>query len=300
MADQATLIDQIVNKEDYPIGVVSFLLIVKIGLIAVVGGTFFALNAGSLPIIAVLVAFIAALQFSDSIGGDAILRTNQSPFQEAAAYWIPHMIFFFPGILAIIEGFISALAGGQSFAFSFGASETYLSFIQDADPWFVDVVNFDLATHVENWLIIPSGAVIYGFIDRFTGLSNTVKIIVSATPMAVIFALLHGVGPLAFTLFAFGFMFMLIAGIAYEDTLPGTQIPAGLATLTASIGFHRAFNIGSLSNLFDYYGKLLSLQGDFVILGVGLVFIELVIFAIFVVGLLTRLDEIVEWIGGLF
>lgn len=300
MSDQATLIDQVVNKEDYPIGVVSFLLIVKIGLIAVVGGTFFALNAGSLPIIAVLVAFIAALQFSDSIGGDAILRTKQSPFQEATAYWIPHIIFFIPGILAIIEGVITTFTGGQSFAFSFGASETYLSFIADADPWFVDVVNYDLATHVENWLIIPSGAVIYGFLDRFSGLGNSVKIMLAAIPMAVIFALLHGVGPLAFTLFAFGFMFMLIAGIAYEDTLPGTQIPLGLATLIASIGFHRAFNIGSLNTLFEYYGQLLSLRGDFVILGVGVVLIDVIIFLIFLAGIFTRFDDLVAYVGDFF
>lgn len=291
MADQATLLDQVVNEEEYPIGVVSFLLLVKIGLIAVVGSAFFALNEGSIAIIAVLVAFIGALQYSRAIGGDAILRTNQTPFQEALSYWIPQFIFFVPGVLLILEGIITSFAGGQTFAFSFGASETYLSFIQDADPWFVDVVNYDLATHVENWLIIPSGALLYGFLDRLTNLPNSVKIGLAAIPMALIFALLHGVSALAFTLFAFGFMFLLIVGISYEDSLPGTQIPLGLATLLASIGWHRGFNIGSFSELLRYYGDLLALQGDFALIGYGIVFIDVVILGILVVGLALKVGD---------
>jgi hypothetical protein len=293
MADQATLIDQVVNEEEYPIGVVSFLLLVKIGLIAVVGSAFFALNEGSIAIIAVLVAFIGALQYSRAIGGEAILRTNQTPFQEALSYWIPQFIFFVPGVLLLLEGIITSFAGGQTFAFSFGASETYLSFIQDADPWFVDVVNYDLATHVENWLIIPSGALLYGFLDRLTKLPNSLKIGLAAVPMALIFALLHGVSALAFTLFAFGFMFLLIVGISYEDSLPGTQIPLGLATLIASIGFHRGFNIGSFSELLTYYSELLALQGDFALIGYGIVFIDVLILGILVVGLVLKVGDYV-------
>jgi hypothetical protein len=300
MSDQASLLDQVVNNKEYPIGVVSFLLVVKIGLIAVVGSAFFALNAGSLAIIAVLVAFIGALQFSNSIGGDAILRTPQSPFEESVAYWLPQVFFFLPGVILILQGIVSSFAPGQTFAFSFGASETYLSFIQQAEPWFVDVVNYDLATHVENWLIIPSGAVIYGFMREHTGLSKTLAIGLAATPMALIFSLLHGVSALAFALFAFGFMFLLIVGIGYEDSLPGTQIPLGLATLVASIGFHRGFNIGSFQELLNYYGTLWSLPGDFALLGQGIVVIDVIILGILFVGILLRMDTILEYLGDLF
>lgn len=279
MADQASLFDRIVKNEDVPIGLVSFLLFAKIGLITLVGGAFFALNAGSLPIIAVIVAFIGALVYSRQVGQGSILRTSQTPGQEALAYWLPQFIFFLPGVVAILEGFVAAFAGGQSFAFSFGASETYLSFIADAEPWFVDVVNYDLATHVENWLIIPSGAVIYSFLQRFSPFSKNINIGLAATPMAIIFALLHGVSALAFFLFAFGFMFLLIVSIGFEDSLPGKQIPLGLASLAASIGFHRGFNIGGLDTLIQYYGELLSLSGDFLIIGVGIVGIDLLILA---------------------
>jgi len=183
-----------------------------------------------------------------------------------------------------LEGVISAFAGGQTFAFSFGATETYLSFIQQADPWFVDVVNFDLATHVENWLIIPSAAVIAGFVRQFTDLSDVQSAAIGAFPMAVIFALLHGITVLAFALFAFGFMFLLVVGIGYEDSLPGTQVPLGLATLIGSIGFHRGFNIGSFDRLLQYYSDLLAIGGDFQLIGIGIVAIDLIIAGLAVIG----------------
>jgi len=284
MADPASLFDRVVDNEDVPVGIVSLLLFVKIALIVVVGGTFFALSAGSLSIIAVLVAFIAALTYSDTVGEGAILRTDMSTTQQAMAYWIPQVLFFLPGIIAVLEGVISAFAGGQTFAFSFGATETYLSFIQQADPWFVDVVNFDLATHVENWLIIPSAAVIAGFVRQFTDLSDVQSAAIGAFPMAVIFALLHGITILAFALFAFGFMFLLVVGIGYEDSLPGTQVPLGLATLIGSIGFHRGFNIGSFDRLLQYYSDLLSIGGDFQLIGIGIVAIDLIIAGLAVIG----------------
>jgi len=287
--DQASLLDQVLHREEYPIGVVSFLLLAKIGLIAVVGSSFFALNAGNIAIIAVLVAFIGALSFSDSIGGDAILRTPQSPFQEATSYWVPQMLFFIPGVIIFLEAVITSFTGNINFAFSFGASETYLSFIQDAQPWFVDVVNYDLATHIENWLIIPSGAVIYGFIIKRTNIDWRVALALASSAMALVFARLHGVTALAFTLFAFGFMFLLIYGIGYEDKLSGKQVPLGLATLIASIGFHRGFNIGSFSELLSYYGTLWNLRGDFALIGQGIVIIDAIIFAIFAFGAISWL-----------
>lgn len=289
--DPASLFDTIVNNEKVPVGAVSLLLYLKIALIVIVGGSFFALNAGSIAIIAVLVAFIAALNYARTTGGGSILRSNQTPFQEAVAYWLPQFIFFLPGVLAVLEGVLSAFVGGQSFAFSFGATETYLSFISDADPWFVDVVNYDLATHVENWLIIPSGALIAGFVVRYTDLSLRSAAVIGAVPMAIIFALLHGLTVFAFTLFAFGFMFLLIAGIGYEDAMPGPQIPLGLATLVASIGWHRGFNIGSLNELFAYYGELLSLTGDFQLIGYGIVAIDVIILILAVIGGLLWLGD---------
>jgi len=98
MADPASLFDRVVDNEDVPVGIVSLLLFVKIALIVVVGGTFFALSAGSLSIIAVLVAFIAALTYSDTVGEGAILRTDMSTTQQAMAYWIPKLLSFLPGI----------------------------------------------------------------------------------------------------------------------------------------------------------------------------------------------------------
>lgn len=287
--DQASVFDQVVSGREFPIGVVSFLLLAKIGLIAVVGSSFFALNAGNIAIIAVLVAFIGALQFSDSIAGNAILRSPQNPFEEATSYWVPQLLFFIPGVIIFLEAIVTSFTGNINFAFSFGASETYLSFIQDAQPWFVDVVNYDLATHVENWLIIPSGAVIYGFIKESFDVSDIVAITLAAIPMGLVFARLHGVTALAFTLFAFGFMFILIFGIGYEDTLPGTQIPLGLATLIASIGFHRGFNIGSFGELLSYYGTLWNLRGDFALIGQGIVIIDAIVFAIFLFGAVSWL-----------
>lgn len=291
--DRASLFDRVVRNESVPIGLVSLLLFVKIGLIVVVGGSFFALNAGSLAIIAVLVAFIASLNYARTVGAGTIIRSDQTPGQEALAYWLPQLIFFIPGILAVIEGVIASFAGGTDFAFSFGATETYLSFIEDADPWFVDVVNYDLATHVENWLIIPSAAVIAGFVKEYTSLSLQQAALVAAIPMAIIFALLHGITVIAFGLFAFGFMFILIAGIGYEDSLAGVQVPLGLATLIASIGWHRGFNIGSLNTLFEYYSGLLAVQGDFFLIGLGIVAIDFVIF-------ILALGEVVLWVGDRF
>lgn len=289
--DKANLLDQIVNDKQYPIDPVKFLLVAKIALIILVGGAFFALSAQSIAIIAVIVAFVAAIEYGRFVSQGAILRGNQTPFEGALAYWTPQIIFFIPGILAAVEGLISAFAGGSSFAFSFGASETYLSFINQTEPWFVDVVNYDLATHVENWLIIPSGAAIYGFLDRFTELDNSWMIAIAAAPMALIFALLHGITVLAFTLFAFGFMFLLIAGIAWEDSVPGEQVPLGLATLTASIGWHRGFNIGGLNQLFEYYNGLLALSGDFRLIGIGIIGVDLIIFLFLVAGVVGKAGD---------
>jgi hypothetical protein len=292
MADKATLFDQVVENRDFPIDPVSFLLIVKIGLIAVVGSSFFALTAGNIAIIAVIVAFTASLVYSNTIAEGAIYRSNMSPWEGAAAYWIPQFIFFIPGVVLILESVVTSFVGNPDLAFSFGASETYLSFIADAEPWFVDVVNYDLATHIENWLIIPSGAVIYSFIKRYTSIDSIFALGLAAFPMAVIFGVLHGVSALAFFLFAFSFMFLLIVGIGYEDINPGTQIPLGLATLTASIGFHRGFNIGSLQELLAYYGELFGLQGDFAVLGIGIFLIDFIILIIFFAGLSFRAGDL--------
>lgn len=291
MADKATLFNQVVEGEEFPIDPVSFLLVVKIGLFAVVSSSFFALTAGNLPIIAVLVAFTAALLYSNTVAEGAIFRSNMTPFQGALAYWLPQFIFFIPGVILVLEGIVTSFTGNPDLAFSFGASETYLSFISDAEPWFVDVVNYELATHVENWLIIPSGAIIYSFIKRFTEIDSIFALGLAAFPMAVIFGVLHGVSALAFFLFAFSFMFLLIVGIGYEDINPGTQIPLGLATLTASIGFHRGFNIGSLQELLSYYGELFSLQGDFAVLGIGIFLVDFIILGILLFGLAFRAGD---------
>lgn len=289
--DQASLVDIIVNNEEPPFDPVKFLLLVKVALIAVVGSAFFALNAGSIAIISVLVAFIGALVYSQTVGGGAILRGKQSPFQGAAAYWLPQILFFLPGVIAVLEGLVSGLTPPNTeILFSFNAVNSYLSFIQNTDQWFLNVVNYDLATHIENWLIIPSGVVAYDFIKRFTGVSNIQAIVLGAVPLALIFALLHGITALSFALFAFGFMLLLIAGIGYEDTTRGERIPLGLATLTASIGFHRGFNIRSLDQLFAYYDSLLSLGGDFQLIGLGIVATDLIIFSFLVAGLFGRVS----------
>lgn len=215
-------------------------------------------RAGSLPQIIVSLVFGFLLIIPVAIYGRDFLKDKTDPLEGFGMWFLGGIPLFFSALSGL-----NLLNFGESA--SFLPAFSYLaSVLQDAGQTMIFKVNNVYAPWIETWLIFSLGVALLYLSSEvlFEDRGDWFHIILSATPLSLIFAVLHGARNPGFFVFASVFMFLSLALFYFEETTPGDRIKVVSVTSGLLASIHATVNISSSGGLVPFLSALLN-SGDF-------------------------------------
>jgi hypothetical protein len=257
---------------------------------------FSGLRLNNLAVFVSSAAFLTLLAASYFVTNSNVVRNDLAEAKLAASFTLGYVLFRLP----------SFVSGGQLSLFSAPTSSSgYLSVLGQAPPLVQLVTNGVLAPFVENLALLGIAPLVYLTVDQLAegrGLdfldSIAVKIGVSAVPVGVVFALLHGVRNLSFLVLPVGVMFLWVYVTATEE-LSSEIIPVVPLGIPFTIGAHMGHNLSvSGVSTVDFLSRMLSAPAEFQFAGYLIAGFMLLTFALTLVFVYKYGDELVAEVSG--
>lgn len=225
----------------------------------IVALSFSSIRVSNLSLFAGATVFVLPSVVSYIITDGNIIKSNVSASAQAFA--------LVSGLLVMRMG--GVLGGEPLSLFSTATSQgSYLGVLSTLGTGFQNVFNISLATRGENLFLMPiATAVILPVLYRLgqnlgIGLleNRGVLAVLSAIPIGLVFAVLHGARSVQFVLFATAVMVLWTSTWIYEGFDDTGLFPIVKMSILFSIGLHLGNNLnssGSVSSLTGYIGSLL-------------------------------------------
>lgn len=255
------------ERSDDPLNIVLLLGFTKtlliLSILAITG-----VQQASMALIVVPLVFLPLFVSAYFVTEGNIFTSDFSNSAEAAAY-----TFGLAAALVPARGIGIDELSFFSLATDPGA---YLSVLSQLDPLTQDTVNISLVTWGENYGLIPLGGLLYimwgeffEYTNRFQSLNRaSVKMLLSAVPIGIFFALLHGARTLSFVMFAASVMIIWVVAVGYESETESRLVGIVPLSIIATVGYHVGHNIlASGGTLFGYIGDLFAADQAFQMIG---------------------------------